>query len=284
MEPKLKLADEVWVATALLHRDQPECSAFPGSKILRRAKQLHPSTPPRAGLNPRIYGHCVANAKPVSGRYRMLYREQGGSYRLFRDGDDFHPNRPRGRTTPDGESLPSEYRHLLEWYDSEYNKQSPLRPEDDPILALEGVGSEVWRSLGGGDAFIKWLRSDEVIPAPWEKQSDRSAAAKHKKASKPGRASAVAKKQNDFREVWERIRRSQGQGFRTVRGLDFTYRLENDSVLRILRKHHEINRNIPRGDVEKAWSRRPLAGPKDLHRLQGSSYLFGIVTDRRIVQ
>ncbi len=283
MDAKLKLADEVWVATALLHREQPERPAFRGSKILRRAEQLHPGVPPRAGLNPHIYGHCVANAKPVSGRYRMLYREQSGSYRLFREGDDFHPNRPRGRTTPDGESLPRKYRHLLEWYDSEYNKQSPLRPEDDPILALEGVGAEVWRSLGGGDAFIKWLRSDEVIPAPWEKQADRSATAVHEEARKPRKASADAKKRSDFRQAWERIRRSQGEGFRTVRGLDFTYRLENDSVLRILRKQHEINRNIPRGDVEKAWSRRPLARPKDLHRLQGSSYLFGIVTDRRIV-
>lgn len=284
MEPKLKLADEVWVATALLHRDQPECSAFPGSKILGRAKQLHPSTPPRAGLNPHIYGHCVANAKPVSGRYRMLYREQSGRYRLFRDGDDFHPNRPRGRSTPDGESLPRKYRHLLDWYDSEYNKRSPLRPEDDPILALKGVGKELWRSLGGGDAFIKWLRSDEVIPAPWEKQSDRSAAAERKKANKPGRASAGAKKQNDFREVWDRIRGSEGQGFQTVRGLDFTYRLERDSVLRILRGQHEIDQQITRGEVEKAWSRRPVASRKDLDDLRGSSYLFGIVTDRRIIQ
>ena len=284
MDPKLKLADEVWVATALLHREQPERSAFPGSKILRRAEQLHPGVPPRAGLNPHIYGHCVANAKPVSGRYRMLYREQGGSYRLFRDGDDFHPNRQRGRTTPDSTSLPRKYRHLVGWYDSEYNEEKPLRPEEDPILALKGVGKELWRSLGGGDAFIKWLRSDEVIPAPWEKQSDRPAPAEQERAHKPGRAPAATKSRNGFRKVWERIRRNQGQGFRTVRGLEFTYRLERDSVLRILREHREIDQQIPRGEVEKAWSRRPLASRKDLDDLRGSSYLFGIVTDRRIVQ
>ena len=80
------------------------------------------------------------------------------------------------------------------------------------------------------------------------------------------------------------IRRSEGQGFRTVRGLDFTYRLERDSVLRILREHREIDQQIPRGEIEKAWSRRPVARRKDLDDLRGSSYLFGIVTDSRIVQ
>ena len=209
MEPKLKLADEVWVATALLHRDQPECSAFPGSKILRRAKQLHPNEPPRAGLNPHIYGHCVANAKPVSGRYRMLYREQSGSYRLFRDGDDFHPNRPRGRSTPDGESLPRKYRHLLDWYDSEYNKQSPLRPEDDPILALKGVGKELWRSLGGGDAFIKWLRSDEVIPAPW--RSNRTA------RRLPGMRKPTSPGERQQTKRGEVVSAKYGSGFAAVR-------------------------------------------------------------------
>jgi hypothetical protein len=34
---------------------------------------------------------------------------------------------------------------------------SPI--EEDPILALTGVGKEMWKKLGGGEAFIRGLRA-----------------------------------------------------------------------------------------------------------------------------
>ena len=39
---------------------------------------------------------------------------------------------------------------------------------DDPVLQLKGAGRELWASLGGGDTVIAWLRSDTVIPPPWQ--------------------------------------------------------------------------------------------------------------------
>jgi hypothetical protein len=42
--------------------------------------------------------------------------------------------------------------------------------DDDPLMELVGLGADVWKRLGGGDAVIAWLRSDEVIPPPWEKR------------------------------------------------------------------------------------------------------------------
>jgi hypothetical protein len=39
----------------------------------------------------------------------------------------------------------------------------------DPLMQLRGLGKEVWQRLGGGDAVIEWLRSDEVVPPPWAK-------------------------------------------------------------------------------------------------------------------
>lgn len=41
--------------------------------------------------------------------------------------------------------------------------------EEDPLMQLKGLGADVWRSLGGGDAVIAWLGSDEVIPPPWDR-------------------------------------------------------------------------------------------------------------------
>jgi hypothetical protein len=47
--------------------------------------------------------------------------------------------------------------------------------KDDPLSELVGLGAEIWASLGGGDAVIAWLRSDEGIPPPWEKMEATSA-------------------------------------------------------------------------------------------------------------
>ena len=57
-------------------------------------------------------------------------------------------------------------------FDNEKNRASdapnPQGHEEDPLMQLKGLGAEDWRSLGGGDAVIKWLRSDEVISPPWD--------------------------------------------------------------------------------------------------------------------
>jgi len=37
---------------------------------------------------------------------------------------------------------------------------SDSSPETDPILALRGLGKEVWRELGSGENFIRELRSN----------------------------------------------------------------------------------------------------------------------------
>jgi hypothetical protein len=49
-----------------------------------------------------------------------------------------------------------------------------LAPEVDPILALRGVGKELWRELGGGEKFIRELRADWYgAKAPTQKSSAR---------------------------------------------------------------------------------------------------------------
>src|SRR5438876_7771305 len=92
-------ADEAWVALALLHRRHPEREAFSAKEIMESAKleKAHPDL--RAGLQPHIYLHNVANIAPNSARYRMFYKTDGGMYRLYRPGDDCHPNR-KGKIVP----------------------------------------------------------------------------------------------------------------------------------------------------------------------------------------
>ena len=44
-----------------------------------------------------------------------------------------------------------------------------LECEDDPVLALVGLGKEYWLNLGGGEKILAWLRSDDpAARPPWE--------------------------------------------------------------------------------------------------------------------
>ncbi len=168
----MKISDEVWVATALLHREQPGRASFEPGEIRERAQSLHPDAPQRPGVNPHLYLHCVANLPPNSATYRMLLRLPDKSLRLYRSGDPCDPGRRKGRMTPAAGDLPNELVDLLDWYRNEYDSQS--RSVDDPILGMVGLGQDIWRELGGGDAVLAWLRSDDpnAMP-PWEAEADQ---------------------------------------------------------------------------------------------------------------
>ncbi|MEX2302286.1 MAG: hypothetical protein WD733_15200 [Bryobacterales bacterium] len=164
----LKVADEVWLALVLLHRENASRDSFSAQEIAAQAQKLHPGVPNRPGVMPHIYAHCVANVRPASGRYRMLYREPDGNLRLYRDNDDYHAAREGSKTTPQRAALPAEHRELHDWYFREYNVQR--RDDNDPLMELVGLGADVWKRLGGGDKFIRWQRSD-IPTQPLEGQA-----------------------------------------------------------------------------------------------------------------
>ena len=92
----LLVADECWVALALLHREQPQRISFTPREILDKISS-NASGAIRAGVQPHVYLHNVANLPPNSARYRMFYRLEDGSLRLWRPGDPHHPAR-KGKT------------------------------------------------------------------------------------------------------------------------------------------------------------------------------------------
>src|SRR5438105_9511483 len=75
---QLKVADEVWIATALLHREHPEAADFSIEEIVERVRKegLHETM--RPGIYVHVVQHCVANRPPNPGRYRMLFETAGG--------------------------------------------------------------------------------------------------------------------------------------------------------------------------------------------------------------
>ncbi len=153
----VKVADEVWVVMALLHRDNPDRTDFTIDEIMDRARQAKITSDLRSGVYAHIIQHCVANRAPNSGRYRMLYETQPGCRRLFRTGDSYDLAREGSKTEPLVDDLPEQYHDLLKWYRSWCAKAVKQAIEDDPLLALRGSGKEIWADEHADD-YVRRLR------------------------------------------------------------------------------------------------------------------------------
>lgn len=132
---------------------------------------------------------------------------------------------------------------------------------DDPVLAMVGVGEELW-AVEPGDQFVERLRSEEPLPPP---------------------APLVppVRSQDLHDKVWQRILEHQGEPFRTVTGLPFTYEVEGNGIW-FFRDGRRINRKLPRRHVNKAVDRCPLGATTDIADLFDFAYLFALLKDGRI--
>ena len=157
VETELKVADEVWIAAALLHREHPESPDFAVDDIVERAKKENLHKPFRRGVYVHIIQHCVANRPPNPARYRMLFETSPGRRRLFRKGDAYHPAREGAKVTPNSEDLPDSYRDLLAWYRDWSSAINRAAPGADPLLALVGSGKHVWDDEHADD-YVQRLR------------------------------------------------------------------------------------------------------------------------------
>lgn len=156
-EAQIKVADEVWVAAAALHRENPERTDFTVEEILECAKNASGKRPLRPGVYVHIVQHCVANRPANPGRYRMLFETSSGRRRLFRDGDSYDPSREGSKIVPDREGLPQQYQRLLDWY-RDWNQSSlEDRIKNDPLLALRGSGKQLWADEHA-DEYVRRLR------------------------------------------------------------------------------------------------------------------------------
>src|SRR6266436_6993699 len=140
----IKVADEVWVAAALLHRERRTAADFSAQEILERARQEGISDELRPGVYVHIVQHCVANRAPNPGRYRMLVETSEGRRRLYRIGDTYHPQREGGKMAPNPEDIPKEYGGLLNWYSNWSADAARNAAENDPLLKAQGSGKHLW--------------------------------------------------------------------------------------------------------------------------------------------
>ncbi|MSQ26038.1 MAG: hypothetical protein EXR49_07210 [Dehalococcoidia bacterium] len=161
-KPRLKVADEAWVATALLHREHPDRLDFEALEIREKAREQRSLVAAQYREITSVYQHailhCVANLPRQTGAYRMLFATGRTTRRLFRPGDSYHPSREGGRMLPDRASLPSGYRALLDWYAAAYAPQIPAGEGGDPIMRLKGLGRSIWGDESP-DQYVQRLRA-----------------------------------------------------------------------------------------------------------------------------
>ena len=156
-KPQVKVADEVWIATALLHRERLEQPDFAVEEVVARAEQEGLGGALRPGVYVHVVQHCVANRPPNPGRYRMLFETGPGRRRLFRKGDAFHPAREGAKITPNPEDMPNGYQGLLAWYRDWCSGAVGSRAETDPLVALLGSGKQLWADEPA-DEYVRRLR------------------------------------------------------------------------------------------------------------------------------
>lgn len=154
---QLKVADEVWIITALLHRERPSKQDFSIEDIMSRAEQEGITSSLRPGFYVHVIQHCVANRPPNPGRYRILYETAPGRRRLFRGGDASDPRRNGGKVVPDIEEIPDRYGDLLDWYRNWSATAVRANHASDPLLKLRGSGKQLW-AKEHGDEYVRRLR------------------------------------------------------------------------------------------------------------------------------
>ena len=154
---QIKVADEVWVVTALLHREQPNQPDFSIEEIIQRAQEESLCENFRKGLYVHVVQHCVANRAPNPGRYRMLYETVRGRRRLFRKGDSYHPAREGAKIMPEIENVPPQYRNLVAWYRDWSAATSERTGAKDPLKIMREISKGMWAEENP-DEYVRRLR------------------------------------------------------------------------------------------------------------------------------
>jgi len=153
----IKVADEVWIVTALMHTEHPKRIDFTIDEVMERARKEELAGKLRPGVYAHVVQHCVANRPPNSGRYRVLFETAPGRRRLFRHGDVYDPAREGAKTVPSREDIPAEYASLLDWYQSWSQDRVEERIKNDPLLALYGDGKDLWADEPA-DEYVRRIR------------------------------------------------------------------------------------------------------------------------------
>jgi hypothetical protein len=159
----VKVADELFLIVALLHRENPHAESFTIAEILERAEQegLGTARADQRSLRQHAYEHAAANIAPgkQGGRYRMVFREENNHIRLLRGADYVHPDRHQ-KVRPNLDDIPEKYHELVRWAERWQKKEGLQKPGPRWLAGLHelrGLGQELWQGVDP-DKYVRNLR------------------------------------------------------------------------------------------------------------------------------
>lgn len=83
----------------------------------------------------------------------------------------------------------------------------------------------------------------------------------------------------EISEIWQRIKRHDGETFAQIRGGEFRYGVAANSI-----NLDRTNWSIPRSHIEEALTLVPLSNTVPVQHLFAPSYIYAILMDARIRQ
>jgi len=158
-DPKPSTSTAVWIATALLHKENPSRDAFQSKEIFNKVKQLKILRSSDATLKTHISHHCVANVIPSPNKDRKLLRIGNGWYSLWKDRDSYNGGRRSGESVPNINKLPKQFQHLFYWYENEY---SFYKDQTQEVTNLTGLYKTIVRednSVVMPEGVLKYLKA-----------------------------------------------------------------------------------------------------------------------------
>lgn len=179
VQVEISCAAEVFIATALLHKEQPGRPEFTIQEIVDRAEKEDITGKLRSGVSVHASQHCVANRPPNPAKHRMLFATGKHTRRLVLPRDEVHPER-KGKMFPDAGEIPEKHLPLLNWAKKRYEEGGPVAGGGRPgsvqkpsgasgapaktadqwlgsLLEMEGLGKEYWKDVDP-DEFVRKLR------------------------------------------------------------------------------------------------------------------------------
>ncbi|MBI2681985.1 MAG: hypothetical protein HYX26_01985 [Acidobacteriales bacterium] len=146
----MNLDNELWVSAALLLKNEPAQPELEIRAIREKLYELNPSRRGQRAVFAYLSDHCVANKK--RGKHSIgarIFVDVGHRMRrLYRDGDDVHPDRVRGKSRPEKRELPRKFWHLIDWYDTEYNRIADPAAAPAPADQPDGSGKNWLQFVG----------------------------------------------------------------------------------------------------------------------------------------